>query len=381
MTLVLPDLHLIPGITIAALFTAVVLLLPGIGRTSYLCLLSVLAAFAFFRAELLGYAVVNGSAYLFARWVSRSKSVAVRWRWACVAMIAVVAVFTAGRLGHWDHPWKLDGSHSVILFSLGMWPTLKLVSLFWEIGSGSMAVLSLPHYVLWTCLPFTLGGPLLRPSQMPAQLLVDRRALLTVSWWQEAGVATAKLVVGSYLGIGHHFLTVHWPQAHYFNNAVATFVSGPLGFYLTTAGYFQCMEILGRPAGFKLPPSFNYPIGRENISAFWMNWNMTATYVFRDYLFYNRWGRQTYNMYFNTLLLFTLVGVWHAANAYWILWGFLHGVLFTTFLLWRRFRPRMTGIPLPGPRVSKTAARVLTYFSVCMCWYLPSKILQKLGAI
>ena len=117
------------------------------------------------------------------------------------------------------------------------------------------------------------------------------------------------------------------------------------------------------------------------MSAFWMNWNMTATFVFRDYLFYNRWGRGTYNIYVNTILLFTLVGLWHEANAYWILWGFLHGLLFCCFLLWRKYNQRLGHDPLRGTPLSRTAGRALTYFCVCILWYLPSKILQKAGAL
>src|SRR5262249_10317420 len=136
-----------------------------------------------------------------------------------------------------------------------------------------------------------------------------------------------------------------------------------------------------RPAGFTLQPSFNSPVGRENISAFWMNWNMTATFAFRDLLFYNRWGRQTYNIYLNTIVLFTLVGLWHAANAYWILWGLLHGCFFCTFLLWRKLRSRFTDIPFAGSSISNVGARLFTYACVCMAWYLPSKILQKTGFV
>ena len=135
-----------------------------------------------------------------------------------------------------------------------------------------------------------------------------------------------------------------------FDHRVEYLFTGPVGFYLSTASYFHLMEVLGRPAGFKLPPSFNYPLGRENISAFWMNWNMTATFLFRDYLFYNRWGRRTYNIYFNTVLLFTLVGLWHAANAYWILWGFLHGLSFCVFLLWRKYNGRLGRYPFARHR-------------------------------
>jgi alginate O-acetyltransferase complex protein AlgI len=176
-------------------------------------------------------------------------------------------------------------------------------------------------------------------------------------------------------------ISSRWPLAHLWNNAILTFGTGPIGFYLGAAGYFHLMEVLARPAGFRLPPSFNFPIGRENIAEFWTNWNMTATFTFRDYLFYNRWGRQTYNIYFNTLVLFTLVGWWHAANAYWILWGFLNGVLFCSFLIWRKYRNVIEGIPLRGTRISNVTARILTYVCVCLCWYLPSKLLQKASYI
>ena len=182
------------------------------------------------------------------------------------------------------------------------------------------------------------------------------------------------------LSVGQVVMTSQLPGAHFWKNATVTFFTGPISFYLTTAGYFQLMELLAAPSGFKLSPSFNFPIGRENISSFWMNWNMTATFVFRDYLFYNRWGRATYNIYFNVVLLFTMVGLWHACNAYWVLWGCLHGLLFCTFLSWRKYNSRLGRIPLRGTFASRTSARVLTYVSVCMCWYLPSKILQKLSA-
>jgi hypothetical protein len=61
-------------------------------------------------------------------------------------------------------------------------------------------------------------------------------------------------------------------------------------------------------------------------------------------------------------------------HPYWILWGFLHGVLFCAYLAWRRIGPAPRGT-LAG----RIAAGVFTYVCVCACWYLPSKILQGLG--
>ena len=156
-------------------------------------------------------------------------------------------------------------------------------------------------------------------------------------------------------------------------------IARPVGFYLTFAGYFDLMQTLARVMGTVVPDSFNWALGRENISQFWANWNMTATRVFRDYLFYSRWGLRRHDVHVNTLVLFTLVGLWHGANAYWILWGFLHGVMFCAFLAWRKWgasRGRaITGTP------ADVASRVATYLGVCAAWYLPSKVLQWLGVI
>jgi D-alanyl-lipoteichoic acid acyltransferase DltB (MBOAT superfamily) len=295
-------------------------------------------------------------------------------------MLVLATVFTLGRVLHWEQPVSIGTSVSVVLYSLEMWAVLRLMTLFWEVGSGVVPLPSLNSYVVWISLPFTLVGPLLRFSQMPRTVKSDRQLWRSSDWWLELTASTAKLAAGLGLSLTQSMMLNQWPQSQW-SKAGLTFVTGPIGFYLVTAGYFQLMEVLGRPAGFQLPPSFNLPIGRQNVSEFWMNWNMTATFTFRDYLFYNRWGMNTYNVYLNTMILFTLVGLWHAANAYWILWGFLHGLLFCSFMLWRKHRNVIGEFPLRGNAISLAAARVFTYVCVCMCWYIPSKVIQRVGML
>jgi D-alanyl-lipoteichoic acid acyltransferase DltB (MBOAT superfamily) len=378
-----PNLLLALGIALAA--ALLMALAPRALRPVAVPCLSILGALILFRRAFPGFVIVAAVAYLILRYLNTLTDRARRWNWACAVLFLLALVFAVGRLRHWDRATMSVHSIPLAIYSLDMWMLLRLVTLFWEVGSGSIAAPSPCRFITWICLPFTLIGPLMRLSEMPGETVPNWEIWKTAYWWREAAAASATIATGFGLGFSQQVLTAHWPatvpHGHFVRNAIATFITGPLSFYFTTAGCFRWMQTLALPAGFKLQPSFNFPIGRENISAFWMNWNMTATFVFRDYLFYNRWGRENYNIYFNTILLFTLVGFWHAANAYWVLWGFLHGLLFTTFLLWRKYGRKLQRLPLRGTPASRSAARVLTYFAVCMCWYLPSKMIQKFPGI
>ena len=230
-------------------------------------------------------------------------------------------------------------------------------------------------------MPLTAGGPLLRYSQLPSVLKPSPYLWKSRQCLLDIGAGIAKLAGGVALaGWQTALLSAHGSPG-FWSKLLVALLSAPGGFYLVTAGYFQFMEGLALPVGITLPPSFNYPIGRENIAMFWANWNMTATAVFKDYLFYNRWGFQRYNIYLNTIVLFTLVGLWHAANAYWLLWGFLHGILFSGYLAWRHYVKPVTHDAGRWPVFSKLWAPALTYVAVCSCWYLPSKIIGKMGRL
>ncbi len=345
------DPHLVVGVAVAAAFSIAVSVSPAFQKSRYLCALCLLGALAYHWQEFPGFLAVNGISYAALLRLSRQGKGAGRWRWACLTMVLLIVVFTVGRIWHWEHVMLLPGPVPIVFYSLDMWLVLRLVTLFWEVGSGTVELPSLSGFLIWTCLPLTLCGPVLRYSQMPNTLCVNRSIWRSSGWWREMAAGTVKMVGGLALPVVHGAVFRHFPSAQLWSKGSVILVTGPLSFYLTTAGYFTLMEVFGRPSGFKLPISFNYPIGRENIAAFWMNWNMTATYVFRDYLFYNRWGFRTYNVYFNTMVLFTLVGLWHATNAYWILWGFLHGLLFCGFMFWRKHNSRLGHIPLRGTPV------------------------------
>jgi D-alanyl-lipoteichoic acid acyltransferase DltB (MBOAT superfamily) len=340
-------------------------------------LTSVAAAAAWHGQAFVGFALVSGLAYLTIYRISLTAP-PLRWRFTVGSMLALIAVFNIGRVFQWNLdllPTRLP----IALYSLGMWQVLRLLTLFWETGSGSAAP-SLPRFVCWVCLPVTLGGPLLRYSQMPPDIITVPSLWVSTSWWVELAGGLLRFTAGSLISALPATLSYRLPSHHYLNSAVTALIATPVGFYLWMSGYFRIMETLGRTCGLIIPPSFNRPFGRENISLFWSNWNMTASSVFRDYLFYNRWGLRSYSVYFNILVVFILLGIWHGAYLYWVLWGLMHGLLFCGFVIWRTHGLRMRPTTV-GPTKSKIAARVLTYVLVCACWYLPSKILSRFGIV
>jgi alginate O-acetyltransferase complex protein AlgI len=267
-----------------------------------------------------------------------------------------------------------------------MWLLLRLVTFLWEFGAGRIARPSLLNFTVWTCMPFTILGPVLRYSQFEPQLpwlqgpqkksnLLYSRAwlakLLASAAQIGCGVALIKLHATMYASGGEGLPT--------YAKVIDAFGISPWSFLLLWGGYYKIMECLALMWNVTLPPSFNKPFGRPNISEFWANWNMSATSIFRDYLFYTRWGQRKPNLYLNTMIIFLLVGLWHGSNWYWIIFGLMHGIGFCCFIWYRqrrglkRFEFKAMPFHLFG--------RALTYIFVCSCWIVPSKILKLLGQI
>jgi D-alanyl-lipoteichoic acid acyltransferase DltB (MBOAT superfamily) len=304
-----------------------------------------------------------------------------QWRWSCVGQVVLIGAFLIGR-------WFQLEARSVSLagiewafFSLDMWLLLRLVTFLWEFGSGRIARPGLLDFAVWICMPFTIFGPVLRYSQFERSPDSQKKSDLYSRGWLlkllsaavqiACGVALVKLHTGMYDDGGESLSS--WAKL------VDGFGISPWSFLLLWGGYYKLMECLALMWGVVLPPSFNMPLGRPNISEFWANWNMSATTIFRDYLFYTRWGQRKPNLYLNTMIIFFLVGLWHGLNWYWIIFGLMHGVGFCCFIWYRQQRNlkkfEITGIPF------QMFGRVITYVFVCSCWLVPSKILKLLGRI
>jgi D-alanyl-lipoteichoic acid acyltransferase DltB (MBOAT superfamily) len=291
-----------------------------------------------------------------------------RWRIAMAFIVLTSAVYLAGRAARLDTTYATIGPARVLLFGLDMWLVLRAVSLLWEVGSSEVAAPGPIAFAAWVLSPFTIHGPLVRPSEHLTALERPPAARIDAAWMRRVVVAGA--MVGAAIAIEllepPHAARPRWMRA-------ALLLATPWPFYLSLGGYYSLMSVTSEPWGFAVPESFVRPFARRNLAEFWANWNATVTNLFRDYLFFQRWGRKGRpNAYLNAFIVFVLVGAWHDPHAFYVSWGVYHGVGYVVFL-WFRSKKGALRRRFPGMsgRVGAAASLVLTYLFVCLSFTLP----------
>lgn len=109
--------------------------------------------------------------------------------------------------------------------------------------------------------------------------------------------------------------------------------------YADFSGYSDIAIGTARLFGIRLSSNFNNPYFATSIPDFWRRWHISLTSWFRDYVYIPLGGsrRGRYITWANTLLVFTLSGLWHGANWTFVTWGFYNGLLFLPWCMgWLR---------------------------------------------
>lgn len=107
---------------------------------------------------------------------------------------------------------------------------------------------------------------------------------------------------------------------------IATFCFG-IQIYCDFNGYTQIALGSAKLMGINLMKNFDYPYNALTVSDFWRRWHISLTSWFRDYVYIplggNRKGK--FRTTLNSLITFTLSGIWHGANWTYACWGFANG--------------------------------------------------------
>ncbi|WP_159470940.1 MBOAT family protein [Dyadobacter sp. 3J3] len=141
--------------------------------------------------------------------------------------------------------------------------------------------------------------------------------------------------------------------------------------YCDFSGYSDIAIGTARVMGFKLMTNFNAPYFAESISEFWKRWHISLSTWFRDYVYIPLGGnrRAKSRVYFNTMMVFLLSGLWHGADWKYIIWGCIHGIylilaqIFNTHTIFRREH-----VGKGGPVPVRLFHIVWTFLLVAFAW-------------
>jgi len=103
------------------------------------------------------------------------------------------------------------------------------------------------------------------------------------------------------------------------------------------SGYSDIAIGTSRLFGIDLKKNFNYPFFSQNIAEFWRKWHISLTSWLTEYVFtplsiyFRDYGKLGLSI--AIVINFTICGVWHGANWTYIVFGFLHGLLFIPLII------------------------------------------------
>ena len=131
---------------------------------------------------------------------------------------------------------------------------------------------------------------------------------------------------------------------------ILTFLLMTLQVYADFSGYSDIARGLGKMLGFNITINFKPFWTSRNPNEFWQKWNISLTRWLRDYVFLplHKKHESHWTLYPKIILIMILVGVWHAPNLNWLLFGLFNGIVIVLYHLSKRlgFIPAVSGMVL-----------------------------------
>lgn len=220
-----------------------------------------------------------------------------------------------------------------------------------------------------TFFPSILSGPISRATKQLPQYFKKREfsydnavsACRSILW---GGVL--KLCLADRLGI--YVDAVYGNIAnHNGTTLLLTSILYTIQIYADFAGYSLMAIGSGKLLGIELPENFVRPYFAKTVTEFWRRWHISLTTWFRDYIYFplggNRVKRSRWML--NTMIVFTVSGLWHGAEYTFIIWGAFHGLCMIVERLIYGNRIKEISDRLTLPNVVRM---VLTFCIVSFAW-------------
>ena len=180
-----------------------------------------------------------------------------------------------------------------------------------------------------TFFPSILSGPISRAQKQLPQYFKKRvfdydNAVSACKLMLWGGVL--KLCLADRLGIYVDTIYANIAQ-HNGTTLFLTSILYTIQIYADFAGYSLMAIGSGRLLGIELQNNFIRPYFAKTVTDFWRRWHISLTTWFRDYIYFplggNRCSKARWML--NTMIVFTVSGLWHGAAYTFIIWGAMHG--------------------------------------------------------
>ena len=224
--------------------------------------------------------------------------------------------------------------------------TFKLIAYIVEVFKGNMEPCK--DFVTFACyiafFPTIMSGPIDSPKLLIPQMTKART-------WQNDQVAEGlkRVLWGMFMKMCIADKVSGYTDAvfnnAYHHNATSIIVASILytfQIYADFSGYSEMAIGTSQIMGFRVTENFMRPYFSQNVGDFWRRWHASLMNWFRDYIYFPLGGSRCSKarMYWNTMVVFMVSGLWHGANWTFIFWGAYHGILVCFYKLTRSVRSK-----------------------------------------
>lgn len=257
--------------------------------------------------------------------------------------------------------------------------TMQTVSYIMDVYRGKYpAEKNFLLYLLYVCFfPGIVTGPINRADKMlpqykdPPRFNYDRVAggLFRVLW----GIFKKMVIADNIATITTAVYTD--PEKFFGPQQFVAMLLFTYQLYTDFSGSCDIVIGVARMLGFDFMENFKRPLAAKTMQGLWRRWHISLTSFFRDYLYIPLGGNRVSKLRLsvNTLIIFTVSGLWHGAHVGYILWGFVCGAVLVAGRLFGDAKERLASrIPVYSmPKVRGFFQRVFVYliFSVSFIFF------------
>ena len=234
---------------------------------------------------------------------------------------------------------SINKENSIINFSykiilpLGIsFYTFQVIAFVIDIYKGRIKKVKFIDYLFFiTFFPQLIAGPILRFNKVVPQfrdrLIADPKKIIR-------GIQL--ILWGFFLKVcladnASVYVDTYFNNPKIANSPTLLFSTLFFGFqiYGDFCGYSLIAIGICKTININIGANFNRPYLSKTFKEFWKRWHISLSTYIRDYLYIPLGGNKN-NVLINSLILLfcmTASGFWHGASFFFILWGFMHGIL------------------------------------------------------